>query len=197
MAKAIEYVGGEPIVTSSEADLRRADRIVLPGVGAFGEAMTMLRASGLVDALEEEVLGRGKPFLGVCVGMQLLARESLEHGHHEGLGWIEGAVVALEPGDVSLRIPHTGWNSIEVAEGGDSPLAGVRSGESFYFNHGYHFVPDDDAIVAARSTHGIGFAAALARENIVATQFHPEKSQQAGLGFLAEFVDWRPALVPA
>lgn len=195
MAKALEHVGGDPVVTSSKADLRAAERIVLPGVGAFGEAMAMLRASGLVDALHEEVVEREKPFLGVCVGMQLLARESFEHGRHEGLGWLEGSVVPLEPADPSLRIPHTGWNDIEVVEDGRSPLACVRSGESFYFNHSYHFVPDDEEIVAARATHGVVFAAALAQRNIVATQFHPEKSQHAGLGFLAKFVDWQPALV--
>lgn len=198
MAKALEHVGRDPVlVTRSEEDIRIAERIVLPGVGAFGEAMSMLRASGLVPVLEEEVLGRGKPFLGVCVGMQLLARESLEHGRHEGLGWLDGVVEPFEPGDPAVRVPHTGWNDVEIVEGGHSPVAGVRNGESFYFNHSYHFVPDDDAIVAARATHGVEFAAAVARGNIVATQFHPEKSQQAGLRFLAEFLDWRPSLVPA
>jgi glutamine amidotransferase len=196
MAKALEHVGADPVVTSHEAELRAAERIVLPGVGAFGEAIENLRATGLVDALREEVLERGKPFLGVCVGMQLLAAEGHEHGIHEGLGWINARVVPLEPEDPALAVPHTGWNEVEPVDGADSPVARIRPGECFYFNHGYHLEPADDSIVAARCTHGAPFAAALASGNLVATQFHPEKSQQAGLELLADFVYWEPARAP-
>ena len=192
MAKAIEHIGEDAQVTSSPAVLEEADRIVLPGVGAFGECMTNLRNSGLVEALHEQVLGRGKPFLGVCVGMQLLARTGLEHGEHAGLGWIEGTVRRLEVDDPLLRIPHTGWSEVRAAAAEGSPLAGPRPGEAFYFNHSYHVVPDDPDIVAARCDHGGDFVAAIIAGNIFATQFHPEKSQQAGLEVLASFSNWEP-----
>jgi glutamine amidotransferase len=184
-------VGGEPVVTSSPDDLRAAERIVLPGVGAFGEAMANLRSTGLVDVLAEEVLERRKPFLGVCLGMQLLASESREHGRHEGLGWIDGAVLPLAVTSPSLRVPHTGWNDVETDGADGTPLEAVRAGEAFYFNHSFHLVPADDAVVAARARHGGEVVAAIARDNVVATQFHPEKSQRAGLGVLADFVDWQ------
>jgi glutamine amidotransferase len=192
ISKAIEYVGEDVVVTDREEDLRAAERIVLPGVGAFGECMQNLRSSGLVGVLEEEVLERRKPFLGICVGMQLLARAGLEHGRHEGLGWIDAEVRPLELAEPGLRLPHTGWNEIEVADGPRSPLSEVRPGESFYFNHSFHMVPDDPAVTAAHGHHGQPFVAAIARDNIVATQFHPEKSQQAGIEFLAEFTIWEP-----
>jgi glutamine amidotransferase len=192
MAKAIEYVGEDVVVTSSQEDLVAAERIVLPGVGAFAECMENLRSTGLIDVLRSEVLEGGKPFLGVCVGMQLLAREGLEHGRHEGLGWLPASVVPLPGGD-GVRIPHTGWNEIELGDAAPiSPFAAVKSGEAFYFNHSYRMVPEDESLVAARAQHGEAFVAAVARGNIVATQFHPEKSQRAGIDFLADFAVWDP-----
>lgn len=192
MAKAIEYIGEEVVVTAAEADLQAAERIVLPGVGAFGECMENLRSTGLIDVLRSEVVEGGKPFLGVCVGMQLLAREGVEHGRHEGLGWLPASVVPLDGAD-RVRIPHTGWNEIELGPAAPvSPFAAVKSGEAFYFNHSYRMVPDDDALVAAVCRHGEPFVAAVARGNIVATQFHPEKSQRAGIDFLADFSVWEP-----
>jgi imidazole glycerol-phosphate synthase subunit HisH len=193
MAKAIEHIGEDVEVTSEPVVLERADRIVLPGVGAFGECMANLRASGLVDVLSEQVLGRRKPFLGVCVGMQLLARTGLEHGSHEGLGWVAGTVRPLVTDDPDLRIPHTGWSEVSPGAADGSPLDGVRPGEAFYFNHSYHLVPDDPDIVAARCDHGGDVVAAIMVDNLFATQFHPEKSQQAGLEVLAGFSIWEPA----
>ena len=197
MGKALEAVGGEVLVTADARDLRDAERIVLPGVGAFGEAIANLRATGLVEAMEEEVLRKGKPFLGVCVGMQLLARESVEHGRHTGLGWIEADVLPIELGGPEIRVPHTGWNALEVVGGSDGPLGRVRPGEAFYFTHSFHVVPADGALVAARCEHGRSLVAAVARDNILAVQFHPEKSQQAGLEFLADFLSWEPSLAAA
>lgn len=192
MAKAIEHVGGDVIVTSSEADLSGADRIVLPGVGAFGECMANLKRTGLVVALEREVLQLGKPFLGVCVGMQLLAREGVEHGTHRGLGWIDGRVVALSRHAPGVRVPHTGWNEVQQVRESGSPLDRIRSGEAFYFNHSYHLVADDPGLVALRCDYGQSVTAAVAHGNIITTQFHPEKSQSAGLELLADFLDWSP-----
>lgn len=192
MAKAIEYVGGEPVVSSREEDLVTAERIVLPGVGAFGEAMENLRATGLLETLEHQVLVRRKPFLGVCLGMQLLARESHEHGQHSGLGWLAAVVLPLPAGG-SARVPHTGWNEIDISQPAGSPLGAVPQAESFYFNHSYHLVPDSNDIAAAWCDHGEPFVAAVITDNILATQFHPEKSQRAGLNFLADFAEWQPA----
>lgn len=195
MAKAIEYVGGDPVVSAREEDLVGADRIVLPGVGAFGEAMENLRATGLLQTLEHEVLIRRKPFLGVCLGMQLLARESHEHGQHCGLGWLDAEVMRLSAAGTT-RVPHTGWNEIDVGRPGGSPLVAVPQGESFYFNHSYHLVPRSDEVAAAWCDHGEAFVAAVVRDNILATQFHPEKSQRAGLNFLADFTAWQPPEEP-
>jgi glutamine amidotransferase len=155
--------------------------------------MENLRSTGLVELLEEEVLGRGKPFLGVCLGMQLLARTSVEHGRHDGLGWIAADVLPLTITGPEIRVPHTGWNDIELrAAAADTPLARVRPAEAFYFNHSLHVVPDDESVIAAETRHGQRVVAAIARDNICATQFHPEKSQQAGLEVLVDFVHWRP-----
>jgi glutamine amidotransferase len=192
MAKAFEYLGEDVVVTSSGADLVAAERIVLPGVGAFGECMENLRSTGLIDVLRAEVIQGSKPFLGVCVGMQLLAGEGFEHGRHQGLGWLPASVAEL-PGADGVRIPHTGWNEIELGEAAPiSPFAAVKSGEAFYFNHSYRMVVEDESLVAARCTHGEPFVAAVARGNVVATQFHPEKSQRAGIDFLADFTVWEP-----
>ena len=197
MAKALEHVGGEPLVTADEDVIRAAERIVLPGVGAFGEAMANLRSTGLVEVLAKEVLEEGKPFLGVCLGMQLLARESVEHGRHQGLGWVAASVLPLEITSPELRIPHTGWNELVRVESAETPIARVRPGEAFYFNHSFHLVPDNPGIIVARTHHGAPVVATILCKNILATQFHPEKSQQAGLELLADFAVWEPATVVA
>ena len=176
---------GNVVVTADPDVVAKADRILLPGVGAFAACMNGLSAiDGLVEAMEQRVRGEGAPFLGICVGMQLLADAGEEHGRHEGLGWIGGTVRAFDPRP-GLRIPHMGWNDVvpTVAH----PV--IAAGEAYYL-HGYHFA--DAAAVAATSSHGATFTAAVAKENIVGVQYHPEKSQAYGLATLARFLMWRP-----
>jgi len=193
-AKAFERVaGGVPVlVTADPAAVLAADRIVLPGVGAFGDCRRGLDAlDGMVDALEEAVLRRGRPFLGICVGMQLMATAGLEHGRHPGLGWIPGEVMALQPDDPALKVPHMGWNALGLLA--DHPvLAGFDEGTHVYFVHSYHLRPERPAHVLAIADHGGPIAAVVGRDNMVGTQFHPEKSQAAGLRLLANFLAWRP-----
>jgi glutamine amidotransferase len=179
-ARALLAAGaGDVIVTSDPARIGAADRIVLPGVGAFAQCITALRgAAGIEPALAEAVLGRKIPFLGICVGMQLLATEGHEHGVHQGLGWLPGRVTRLTPDDPALKIPHMGWNEVRAAN--DS---GAGQGHA-YFVHSYRFDPDDAADVRAVSDHGGIFPAIVARGNITGVQFHPEKSQAYGLAFL-------------
>ena len=183
---ALVAAGGENVAVTADPDVvAKADRIVLPGVGAFAACMNGLSAiDGLVDAMEQRVRGEGAPFLGICVGMQLLADAGEEHGMHEGLGWISGTVRAFDPAP-GLRIPHMGWN--DVAPTFAHPV--IAEGEA-YFLHGYHFA--DAAAVAATSSHGATFTAAVAKDNIVGVQFHPEKSQAYGLATLERFLTWRP-----
>ena len=189
---ALKTAGAERVSVTADPGIERgAQRIVLPGVGSFGACADGLRAiPGLVDALEERVLQGGVPFLGICVGMQLLAERGLEHGVTEGLGWIEGQVEPIERTDPAIKIPHMGWNDV-------SPLPHlngaqlVEPGEA-YFLHSYHFVPDNGRDIAAMTDHGGGLVAAVARDNLLGVQFHPEKSQAYGLALLARFLDWRP-----
>ncbi|MDH3701630.1 MAG: imidazole glycerol phosphate synthase subunit HisH [Alphaproteobacteria bacterium] len=192
-AKAFERQSDEPVlVTSDPAAVARADRIVLPGVGAFGDCMRSLKAlDGMCDALEDAVIRRGRPFLGICVGMQLMADVGLEHGRHAGFGWIGGEVRALTPADPALKVPHMGWN--ELAIGRAHPvLAGLDDGAHVYFVHSYHLVAADPAHVLATTDHGGAVTAAVARDTMIGTQFHPEKSQAAGLRLIANFLAWRP-----
>jgi glutamine amidotransferase len=196
-AKAFERAaadtgGSEAIrVTDRAADLAGAGRIVLPGVGAFADCMAGLTAlPGMVEALEDAVLRRGVPFLGICVGMQLMAARGLEHGSHAGLGWIAGDVEALPYGE-DLKVPHMGWNALE--EVAPHPvLDGLGDGTHVYFVHSYVFRPDEADRALARARHGRSFAAVVGRDNMVGTQFHPEKSQAAGLRLIANFLAWRP-----
>jgi imidazole glycerol-phosphate synthase subunit HisH len=179
-------------VTDDPAMVRRADRIVLPGVGAFAACMEGLEArAGLRAALEDRVRGDGAPFLGICVGMQILADEGREHRHARGLGWIPGAVVRITPGDPACKVPHMGWN--EVTPTRAHPLFdGIAPGTHFYFVHSYRFEAAEGGDVLATADHGGAITAALARGNIAGVQFHPEKSQAAGLRLLASFLRWRP-----
>jgi len=188
---AIEAAGGDACVTRRADDLRAAERIVLPGVGAFRECVENLRASGMVGALEEEILQRGKPMLGVCVGLQVMARTGEEGGSHPGLGWLQGVVRRLDVDRASLKVPHTGWN--EVVPVADSPMfRGFRGPAAFYFTHSYHFVPDDRRVIAAEADYGTKVTAAVQFDNVFATQFHPEKSQTNGLRVLENFLAWKP-----
>ena len=179
-ARALAAAGADNVeITADPARIASADRIVLPGVGAFAQCITALRgAAGIERALEDAVQGRRVPFLGICVGMQLLATEGHEHGVHRGLGWLPGTVTRLLPDDPALKIPHMGWNRVCAVNASD-----VAEGDA-YFVHSYRFDPDDAGDVRAVSDHGGTFPAIVARGNITGVQFHPEKSQAYGLAFL-------------
>ncbi|SCW74030.1 glutamine amidotransferase [Sphingobium faniae] len=186
---ALRKAGARDVTITADADaVRHADRIVLPGVGAFRACRDALVAiPGMVEAMEAAVRGRGVPFLGVCVGMQLLADAGEEFGRHEGLGWIPGTVKRIEPADPAIKVPHMGWNDVILR--GKPPL--LEAGEA-YFLHSYHFEADDPAHVAAVTDHGGPLVAAVARDTVIGCQFHPEKSQNYGLSFLSRFLEWRP-----
>lgn len=182
-------------VTSDPDDLRTAERIVLPGVGAFKDCRDGLKAvPGMWETLEEQVMVRAKPFLGICVGMQLMASRGLEHDVTEGFGWIPGDVKPISPRDPSFKIPHMGWNTLEACRP-HALLDGIALGENglhAYFVHSYHLDARDAAHVVATTEHGATVTAIVGRDNIAGTQFHPEKSQALGLGLLANFLTWRP-----
>ena len=189
---ASERPGAVEVVTSADPEVvAKADRLVLPGVGAFAACMGAIDAvPGLREAIEETVTRRGRPFLGVCVGMQLMAARGLEFGSTPGLGWIDGEVKRLTPGDPRLKIPHMGWNNLESVM--DHPVFEGLEGRDVYFTHSFAIYPTDSADVAAWSTHGERFAAAVARDNMAGVQFHPEMSQGVGLDLLRRFLEWRP-----
>ena len=177
---------GDVHVTADPDVVSKADRIVLPGVGAFAHCMEALSAiDGMVAAMEQRVRVEGTPFLGICVGMQLLADAGVEHGTTRGLGWIGGTVRAITPA-VDLKIPHMGWNDVVPTQG--APL--IEAGEA-YFLHSYHFDATDDADVLATTDHGGRLVAAVGRDNIMGVQFHPEKSQSYGINFLKRFLEWQ------
>lgn len=192
-AKAFERMADEPImVTANPAAVAGADRVVLPGVGAFGDCWSGLNAlDGMVEALEEAVIRGGRPFLGICVGMQLMATRGLEHGEFPGLGWIPGEVVRIEPADPALKVPHMGWNEL-VVERAHPVLDRVPTGAHMYFVHSYQFVAKDPAHVLATTDYGAPVTAVIGRDNMVGSQFHPEKSQKSGLAFIDAFLRWRP-----
>ncbi|MFS2011472.1 imidazole glycerol phosphate synthase subunit HisH [Azospirillum sp. CT11-132] len=196
-AKAIERAAGEAessynVIVTSDADaVRHADRVVLPGVGAFADCKRGLsEVPGMLDALEEVVHRRGRPFLGICVGMQLMAERGREYGVTEGLGWIRGEVVKLEPADPTLKIPHMGWNELNIRRP-HPVLAGLPEGAHAYFVHSYQFKPADPDTLIASADYGGPFAAVVGRDNLVGTQFHPEKSQATGLALIANFLRWK------
>ena len=183
----------EITVTSDPETVSRAERIVLPGVGAFADCMAGLAAvPGLIEAMTQSVRQRGQPFLGICVGMQLLAGRGHEHGTHAGLGWIEGEVVRLAPHDPTLKIPQMGWNELDLLQGGHPLLEGLVAGDHAYFVHSYHFRPRTPDAVLAEVSYGETVAAMVTEENIAGTQFHPEKSQRVGLRILSNFLTWKP-----
>jgi glutamine amidotransferase len=179
--------------TDSAAAVDAADRIVLPGQGAFADCLSGIgRLSGMREALERNVVRRGKPFLGICVGMQLMAQRGLEHGVHEGFGWIKGEVVRLAPADGRLKVPHMGWNELEIAAPAHPVFAGLPSGAHAYFVHSYALQGADPAEVLARAHYGGPVVAAVGRGNMVGTQFHPDKSQRTGLTVIRNFLNWSP-----
>jgi imidazole glycerol-phosphate synthase subunit HisH len=197
-AKAFERAAREAgtgdriIVTSDPSQVISADRVVLPGVGAFADCRRGLAAiAGMEDALETAIVRRERPFLGICVGMQLMATVGREFETVAGLGWIAGEVVPLAPNDPALKIPHMGWNELEFAR--PHPLfAGLTSGAHAYFVHSYGFVPSRAEDVLATVAYGGKVVAAIGRDNLAGVQFHPEKSQATGLAVIANFLRWRP-----
>ncbi len=192
VANALKAAGCDDVsVTSDPAVVRAADRIVLPGVGSFKACAQGLTAlPGMIEAMAERVHVGGAPFLGICVGMQLLATRGVEHGVTEGLGWIPGEVRAILPADPAIKVPHMGWNDVEPMPHADGAQL-IAPGEA-YFLHSYHLVPDEGRDIAAMTDHGGGLIAAVARETVLGVQFHPEKSQAYGLALLARFLEWKP-----
>jgi len=182
-------------VTADPADVLSANRVVLPGVGAFADCKTGLASiPGMIEALEEAVQDKGKPFLGICVGLQLMAERGLEHGVTPGLGWVAGEVRAIEPDDGSLKIPHMGWNTLNMARP-HALFDGIPTGDEglhAYFVHSYHLVPEDPADLVATTDYGGPVTAFVARDNMAGSQFHPEKSQKLGLALIANFLTWNP-----
>lgn len=200
-AKAFERASREagasaPVrVSSDPEDIRRAERIVLPGVGAFADCRAGLDGiPGMIEALEETARERARPFLGICVGMQLMAERGLEHGEWPGLGWIAGPTQRIAPNDPSLKIPHMGWNTLETLRP-HALFEGIPTGPEgwhAYFVHSYAMTPDDPEVVIATTDYGGPVVAAVASGNLAGTQFHPEKSQKLGLKLIANFLDWSP-----
>jgi glutamine amidotransferase len=197
-AKAFERAAREAgtdervLVTSSPAEVAAADRIVLPGVGAFADCRAGLYAvPGMVDTLQREVIERGKPFLGICVGMQLMATRGVEYGIHAGLDWIAGDVVRIEPGKDHLKIPHMGWNELTDLKP-HALLEGIAPRAHAYFVHSYQLAASKPETVLALTDYGGPITAIVGRDNLAGTQFHPEKSQATGLRLIANFLRWKP-----
>ena len=192
VAKALEHVGsntGHVVeVTHDPTVVRQASHIVLPGVGAFGDCVAGLKAmDGMMEALQEAVQIRQKPFFGICVGMQMLAEKGLEKGEHRGLGWIKGTVEKLQ-GTGHMRIPHMGWNNLHLEQSDHPAVKGIKEGEHAYFVHSYHMDVEESGVVVATTDYGQHVTAMVAKENIIATQFHPEKSQAMGLRIIENFL---------
>ncbi len=198
-AKAFERAAADAtptesvLVTDDPETVRQAERIVLPGVGAFADCKAGLAArEGMIEALEDAVLRRGVPFLGICVGMQLMARVGHEHGEHEGLGWIDGEVAPLEPDDEALKVPHMGWNDLALEGEAHPVLQGLPDDAHAYFVHSYGLTCRKPDEVFARVDYGGPVTAVAGRDNMVGTQFHPEKSQEVGLTVIGNFLRWQP-----
>ena len=191
--KGFECVGHEAVVTRDLRVIDRASHVVLPGVGAFGDCMGNLGRYDLTDVIHRTI-EKGKPFLGICLGYQLLFSESEEFGYHQGLGILTGKVKAIplsdNDGETSLKIPHMGWNTIQVNKPAP-PLQDIVPGSYVYFVHSYYVEPADGSLVSTQTEYGIPFASSVWKDNIFATQFHPEKSQAVGLQVLKNFGDWR------
>lgn len=189
---AAETNSGEVFVTADPDAVRCADRIVLPGDGAFAHCRAALfERSGLFDAMQEAVITQGRPFMGICIGMQMLASCGLEHGETPGFGWIEGTVTPVDPADPALKVPHMGWNDLVL--GDPHPvLDGINNGDHAYFVHSYHFQVANGPDRLAHVDYAGDITAVVGRDNIVGTQFHPEKSQATGLRIIANFLRWAP-----
>ena len=184
--KALDYIGAESIITSNPAELAAADRVILPGVGSFGDAMASMQERGLVEAVKASAVS-GKPFLGICLGLQLLFADSEESEGVEGLSLLNGKISHI-PTNLELKVPHMGWNSVEISEG-SRLFKGIKNGSYFYFVHSYYLNGADEDAVAAVTQYGVEIQCAVERENLFATQFHPEKSGEVGLKLLKNFAE--------
>lgn len=186
VAKAIQEVGTKATVTHDPGQICKSTRLILPGQGAFADGIKNLHQRGLIPILNHEILERKKPFLGICLGLQLLGEISFENGKNHGLGWIKGNVIKLKVGEKE-KLPHIGWDNVYSNK--KSPLfSQIPDGSDFYFVHSYYLKPEDQKIIEATCTYGENFPVAFIQKNIWATLFHPEKSQQAGLQLLKNFV---------
>jgi glutamine amidotransferase len=185
-------------VSAKPEDLKKATRIVLPGQGAFGDCINSLTAiKGMKDALQDNVINKAKPFLGICVGMQLMAARGLEHGIHAGLNWIPGEVVPMKPRDETLKIPHMGWNELVIPSPGAQDnrhfvLRSANSGKHYYFVHSFVFQCEYDHHILGMTDYGGLIPAVVGKDNMVGVQFHPEKSQEDGLKLISDFLHWKP-----
>lgn len=191
VANALAVLGADVTICREPESIAQCDRLILPGVGAFGDCMEHLNKSGMVGEIDLAVHRKGRPMLGICLGMQALAGSSSEGGRHSGLGWIDAEVVPITTDDPKCRIPHMGWNDVSVRT--ESPLfVGLPDSPEFYFVHSYVVKCNDQSVVAAQCDYGEAFAAAIVKDNVAATQFHPEKSQYCGLKLLSNFLAWKP-----
>lgn len=187
VVRALEECGAEVRVTDREEDFEWAGAVVLPGVGSFTDGMQCLKERDLVDILRRQVLEKCIPFLGICLGMQLLASRGTEGGDTPGLGWIPGAVQRLSPDPVGMRIPHVGWNEVHFKDQA-ALFGGIEQGKDFYFTHSYRLVPNEPADVMAETPYGGSFVSAVRKQNVFGVQFHPEKSQKPGFQLLKNFL---------
>ncbi len=186
--KALYTLGADVTISSKKEDVESADKLILPGVGAFGHAMENLRKRDLIEIMTREVLKKKKPFLGICLGMQLLATRSYELGKFDGLDWVKGEVRKLPVEQMGLKVPHVGWNDL-ILKKESKILAGIKPKTSFYFVHSFALYPDDPTVISGTCSYGDEFVASVAKDNIFATQFHPEKSQKDGLKILENFMN--------
>jgi glutamine amidotransferase len=188
---AFDYLGADVKICREPEELKEVDRVVIPGVGAFKDCIDKIRTSGFQEALNEEVVRKGKPTLGICLGMQVMAKKSFEDGEFEGLGWFDAEVVRLSPAEANLRVPNIGWNDVSYKR--EVPLfKGLPAHPDFYLVHSYFMNANDPSDVVATYDYSQSVTAAVLKNNIFATQFHPEKSQDHGLKVLENFIDWKP-----
>lgn len=192
VAGAIDYLGGDPLIVREPAQFDQCSRLILPGVGSFREAVEQLRALGLAEALHRFALESKRPVLGICLGMQIMASKGFEGGETEGLGWFQGSVKKIQTNVHPARIPHVGWNEVVVRKS-HPLLEGIPDRADFYFVHSYTVSLDDEEFLIATCPYADGVTAIMARDNIFAVQFHPEKSQDQGLRMLDNFLTWEPS----
>eukprot|EP01156_Anaeramoeba_ignava_P017848 Anaeramoba_ignava/a90155_52.p4 GENE.a90155_52~~a90155_52.p4 ORF type:complete len:198 (-),score=9.59 a90155_52:1235-1828(-) len=187
--KAFKKLGSNAIITNDIDIIKDSSKIVLPGVGSFKDAMRHLEELNLIELLNNEVLSKRKPFLGICLGMQLIASKSYENGETDGLQWIDAEVVKFEFDEQKLKVPHVGWNNVNIK--GNNPLyEGIEDNSDFYFVHSYHFKTEDENIISSITDYGFDFVSSVRKDNIFAFQFHPEKSQTVGLKLIENFINF-------